>query len=53
LTSRFLARKIFKKAIMQLNVARGKRKKTKADDKIPCILEPKMTDKASRKTGRN
>jgi hypothetical protein len=39
--------------IMQLNVARGKGKKTDADDKIPCILEPELTDKASRKTGRN
>jgi len=29
------------------NVARGKRKKTDADDKIPCILEPELTDKAS------
>ena len=25
------------------NVARGKRKKIDADDKIPCILEPKLT----------
>ena len=31
------------------NVARGKRKKTDADDKIPCILEPELTDKASRR----
>ncbi|MBC8434312.1 MAG: transposase [Desulfobacterales bacterium] len=31
------------------NVARGKRKKTDADDKIPCILEPELTDKAFRK----
>jgi HrpA-like RNA helicase len=31
------------------NVARGKRKKTDADDKISCILEPELTDKAFRK----
>jgi len=31
------------------NVTRGKRKKTDADDKIPCILEPELTDKAFRK----
>lgn len=31
------------------NVARGKRKKTDADDNIPCILEPELTDKAFRK----
>jgi len=31
------------------NVARGKRKKAGAEDKIPCILEPEMTDKAFRK----
>ena len=31
------------------NVARGKRKKADADDKIPCILEPELTDKAFRK----
>ncbi len=31
------------------NVARGKRKKTDADDKIPCILEPALTDKAFRR----
>jgi len=31
------------------NVARGKRIKDGADDKIPCILEPEMTDKAFRK----
>ncbi len=30
------------------NVARGKRKKADADDKIPCILEPELTDKAFR-----
>ena len=29
------------------NVARGKRKK--ADDKIPCILVPELTDKAFRR----
>ena len=28
---------------------RGKRKKTDADDKIPCILEPELTDKVFRK----
>lgn len=31
------------------NVACGKRKKADADDKIPCILEPELTDKAFRK----
>ena len=31
------------------NVARGKRKKADADDKIPCILEPELTDNAFRK----
>jgi hypothetical protein len=31
------------------NEARGKRKKTNADDKIPCILEPELTDKAFRR----
>jgi len=31
------------------NVARGKRKKADADDKIPCILEPELNDKAFRK----
>ena len=31
------------------NVARGKRKKAAADDKIPCILEPELTDKTFRK----
>ncbi|RZB37986.1 MAG: hypothetical protein SRB2_00693 [Desulfobacteraceae bacterium Eth-SRB2] len=31
------------------NVARGKRKKADADDKIPCILEPELTDMAFRK----
>ena len=31
------------------NVARGKRKKTDSDDKIPCILEPELTDKVFRK----
>jgi hypothetical protein len=31
------------------NVARGKRKETDTDDKIPCILEPELTDKAFRK----
>ena len=30
------------------NGARGKRKKADADDKIPCILEPELTDKAFR-----
>jgi len=30
-------------------MARGKRIKDDADDKIPCILEPEMTDKAFRK----
>jgi hypothetical protein len=29
-------------------VVRGKRKKTDADDKIPCILEPELSDKAFR-----
>lgn len=31
------------------NVTRGKRKNADADDKIPCILEPELTDKASRR----
>ena len=31
------------------NVARGKRKKADDDDKIPCILQPKLTDGAFRK----
>jgi hypothetical protein len=31
------------------NVARGKRKKDGADDKIPCILEPELTGQAFRK----
>jgi hypothetical protein len=31
------------------NVARGKRKKADADDKIPCILEPELTDKVFRR----
>jgi len=31
------------------NVSRGKRKKAVADDKIPCILEPELTDMAFRK----
>jgi hypothetical protein len=31
------------------NVARGKRKKTDADDKIPCFLEPELTGKTSRR----
>ena len=31
------------------NVARGKRKKADADDYIPCILEPELTDSAFRK----
>ena len=31
------------------NVARAKREKIDADDKIPCILEPELTDKAFRK----
>jgi hypothetical protein len=30
------------------NVARGKRGKAEADDVIPCILEPELTDKAFR-----
>ncbi len=30
------------------NVSRGKRKKTDADDKIPCFLEPELTGKTSR-----
>ncbi len=30
------------------NVARGKRKKADADDKILCILEPQLTGKTSR-----
>ena len=32
------------------NVARGKRKEADTDDKIPCILEPELTDKAFRKS---
>jgi len=32
-----------------INVVRGKRKKTDADDKISCILEPELTDKAFRR----
>jgi len=31
------------------NVARGKRKKADADDKILCILEPELTGTAFRK----
>ena len=31
------------------NVVRGKRKKDGADDKIPGIIEPELTDKAFRK----
>jgi len=31
------------------NLARGKRKKADADDKIPCILEPELTDMGFRK----
>ncbi|HEA65720.1 MAG TPA: hypothetical protein ENI07_02695 [Desulfobacterales bacterium] len=31
------------------NVSRGKRKKADADDQIPCILEPALTDKAFRR----
>jgi hypothetical protein len=31
------------------NVARGKRKKTDADDKIPCFLEPELTGKTFRR----
>jgi len=31
------------------NVARGKQKEADTDDKIPCILEPELTDKAFRK----
>jgi len=31
------------------NVARGKRKKADADDKIPCILEPELSNMAFRK----
>jgi hypothetical protein len=31
------------------NVARGKRKKADIDDKVPCILEPELTDKAFRR----
>ncbi len=31
------------------NVSHGKRKKADADDKIPCILEPELTDMAFRK----
>jgi len=29
------------------NVARGKRKKAGEDDKIPCILEPELSDKGN------
>ena len=32
-----------------INVVRGKRNKTDADDKISCILEPELTDKAFRR----
>jgi len=31
------------------NAARGKLKKADVDDKIPCILEPELTDKTCRK----
>ena len=31
------------------NAARGKLKKVDVDDKIPCILEPELTDKTCRK----
>ncbi|RZB36250.1 MAG: hypothetical protein SRB2_02330 [Desulfobacteraceae bacterium Eth-SRB2] len=31
------------------NVACGKRKKADADDKIPCVLEPELTDMTFRK----
>ncbi|MFC1887053.1 hypothetical protein ACFLZM_08370, partial [Thermodesulfobacteriota bacterium] len=31
------------------HVARGKRKEADTDDKIPCILEPELTDKVFRK----
>ncbi len=31
------------------NVSRGKRKKAKVGDAIPCILEPEITDKAFRR----
>mgnify|MGYP001062314140 CR=1 FL=1 len=31
------------------NVVRGKQKKADTDDKIPCILEPELTDMAIRK----
>ena len=31
------------------NVSRGKRKKADADDKIPCILKPELTDMVFRK----
>jgi hypothetical protein len=31
------------------NVARGKRKKTDADGKIPCFLEPELTGKTFRR----
>jgi hypothetical protein len=34
------------------NVARGKRKKDGADDKIPCILEPELSDKDFRRNCR-
>ena len=34
------------------NAARGKRKKAADDDQIPYILEPELTDKTFRKTGR-
>jgi len=31
------------------NVARGKRKKSDADDVIPCVMEPELTDKEFRR----
>ena len=31
------------------NVARGKRKKTDINDKIPCFFEPELTGKTSRR----
>ncbi len=31
------------------NVARGKRKRLKADQKIPCVLEPELTGKIFRR----
>ena len=31
------------------SVARGKRKKANEDDKIPCILEPELTDRDFRR----